>query len=771
MANRHLITRVLLIGVACGSRLAELRAAAPTPIDFKRDVAPIFEQHCIRCHQPANKKGELSLSTRADLDANEVLLAGKPDKSRLLEVVDAATGAKPEMPKEGEPLSKQEVAVLRTWIAQGADWPEGAIVKERSKADRNWWSLRPLHAIVPPTDGVPMEWRGNAIDVFIYTKLKAAGLAPNSQADRRTLVRRVTYDLTGLPPTPAEIAAFVNDRAPDAYEHLVDRLLASRRYGEHVGRQWLDVVRFGESTGFEVNHIIENAWPYRDYVVRSLNDDKPFDRFVMEQLAADSLAPGDPATEIALSFLVCGPIDIVGNADAVQAAQIRADGIDEMIRTTGEAFLGLTVGCARCHDHKFDPVTQRDYYSLYATFAGVFHGDRPVAPDEQLREHAAKLAPLEYKKKQLQEVRATQLKRCKEEQHVAEIDRQLAEVDRQIVALPGPPMLPVGKFEQPAAEQFVFERGDAQRKGARVVPASMNTLADVTKGFELSADAPERTRRLALARWLVAADNPLTPRVIANRIWLHHFGTGIVATPNDFGYMGVPPMHPELLDWLAKYLMDNGWHLKRLHRLIVMSQAYRQSSDYHADAAKLDADSRWLWRFPPHRLTAEEIRDSMLYVSGKLDERMGGPGFRLYQYARDNVASYTPLEIFGPETYRRSVYHQNARAARIDLLSDFDAPDCAFSASGRVPTTTPSQALALMNHSFTLTMAESLAARLKREAAASNPAAQVRLAFELLYGRPPNDHESAAAVDLVHRFDLRAFCRAMLNSNEFIYVN
>lgn len=771
MVSRHHILAIRFLCLASGISVFGMLAAQGAQVDFRRDVVPILEQHCIRCHQPANKKGELSLATRDNLDENEFLSAGKPDESRLLEVVTAAAGAKPEMPKEGGPLSEKEVTVLRNWIAQGADWPKDVIVKERSKADRNWWSLRPLKADVPPADSVPKEWRENPIDVFIYSKLKAAGLTPNLPADRRTLIRRVTYDLTGLPPTPAEIAAFADDRAPNAYERLLDRLLASPRYGEHVGRQWLDVVRFGESTGFEVNHIIENAWPYRDYVIRSMNDDKPFDRFVMEQLAADSLAPGDPAVEIGLSFLVCGPIDIVGNADAVQAAQIRADGVDEMIRTTGEAFLGLTVGCARCHDHKFDPVTQRDYYSLYATLAGVFHGDRAVAPEGRLREHAAKLAPLEAQKKQLQDARAAQEKLPKDQQHLGDIDKQIAEVDRQIATRDPLQMLPVGRFEQPATDQFIFERGDAQRKGSRVVPASMNTLADVTKGFELSANAPEKERRFALARWLVAPDNPLTPRVIANRIWLHHFGTGIVATPNDFGYMGVPPTHPELLDWLAKSLVDNGWHLKKLHRLIVMSQAYRQSSEYREDAAKIDADGHLLWRFPPHRLAAEEIRDSMLYVSGKLDERMGGPGFRLYQYARDNVASYTPLNTFGPETYRRSVYHQNARASRIDLLSDFDAPDCAFSTSRRVPTTTPAQALALMNHSFSLAMAESLAERLKRAAADGGIVAQIGLAFDLLYGRPPVERETAAAKSLVEQFGLRALCRAMLNSSEFIYVN
>jgi hypothetical protein len=299
----------------------------------------------------------------------------------------------------------------------------------------------------------------------------------------------------------------------------------------------------------------------------------------------------------------------------------------------------------------------------------------------------------------------------------------------------------------------------------------MSGLAKCTKSYALAGDAPERERRKALAQWLVAADNPLTPRVLANRLWQFHFGTGIVGTPSDFGYMGERPTHPELLDWLAKRLVTEGWRLKAMHKLIVMSQTYRQSSAYRDDAAKVDGDSRLLWRFPPRRLSAEEIRDTILFVSGKLDERMGGPGFRLYQYTRDNVATYTPLESIGPETYRRSVYHQNARASRVDLLSDFDAPDCAFSTSRRVPTTTPSQALALMNHGFTMAMAEALAKRLSSATDASNYDGQIKLGFKLVFGRDPTRAEQAAAAALVGKHGMRAFCRGLLNSSELIYVN
>jgi mono/diheme cytochrome c family protein len=744
---------------------------AEPAIDFTRDIAPIFEQHCIRCHQPTNKKGELSLATADELIGNQYVVPGDSDASRLLEVLTASAGERPLMPKEGTPLSDKDVATLRAWITEGAAWPEDVVVKQRSKADRNWWSLQPLVVNEPPPESIPAEWAANAIDRFIFTKLTATGLQPNPPADRRTLIRRVTYDLTGLPPTIEETAAFDADTSADAYEKLIDRLLASPRYGEHWGRHWLDVVRFGESTGFEVNHIIDNAWPYRDYVIHSLNDDKPFDQFVIEHLAGDAVGQGDPAVEVGLTFLVCGPHDIVGNQDAMKAAQIRADTVDEIIRATGEAFLGLTVGCARCHDHKFDPITQRDYYSLYATFAGVFPDDRVVAPEAQLRDRTERLAPLEDAKKRRLQEKSAQEHKATDRERIESLARRLAELEQQIANLPALPRLRVGRFEQPKGPQCVFERGDANRKGETVVPASLSTLADAAQAYSLPPDAPERERRLAFARWIVADDNPLTPRVLVNRLWQHHFGAGIVATPNDFGYMGQRPSHPALLDWLAARLRVNGWKLKPIHKMIVMSQAYRQSSAFREPAAAIDADSRLLWRFPPRRLSAEEVRDTVLLLAGKLDERRGGAGFRLYEYTRDNVATYIPLETFGPETYRRSVYHQNARASRVDLLSDFDAPDCALSISRRVPTTTPTQALALMNHSFTIQMAESLAARLRNETDEGDPIAQIDRAFNLAFGRPPATEEIESAGALVNQHGLRTFCRALLNASELIYID
>jgi cytochrome c553 len=769
--QRNSPPQLALFAIAAAILVSPMQAAENRPVDFARDVAPILEQHCVRCHQPDNKKGELSLATSADMLAAGYIEPGDPDASHFIEVVTAGEGDQPLMPKEGAPLAAKEIETLRAWISAGAAWPGDYVVQEKSKADHTWWSLRPIVVSEPNSDSVPAEWSASVIDRFVYAKLAANGLQQNPPAERRTFIRRVTYDITGLPPTIEQIDAFEADESPDAYEKLVDRLLASPSYGEHWGRHWLDVVRFGESTGFEVNHVIDNAWPFRDYVIRSLNEDKPFDRFVIEHLAGDAVGQGDAAVEVGLTFLVCGPYDLVGNQDAVRAAQIRADTVDEIIRATGEAFLGLTVGCARCHDHKFDPITQRDYYSMYATFAGVHHGDRAVAPDIDQRDRDAKLAELEALKKPLVDEKMALEKTASDPQRLESINRSIAEINHQIADLPQFPVLRVGNYEQPTGPQTVFERGDASRKGDEVRPASMSTLADAATPYALPPDAPEHERRLAFARWLVAEGNPLTPRVLVNRLWHHHFGTGIVATPSDFGYMGERPSHPELLDWLANQLRANGWRLKPIHRLIVLSQAYRQSGTYRVDAAAVDADSRLLWRFPPRRLAAEEFRDTILMLAGKLDERQGGPGFRMYDYSRDNVATYTPSESFGPETYRRSVYHQNARASRVDLLSDFDAPDCAFSIARRVPTTTPSQALSLMNHSFTMAMADALTERLKREAGGGDANAQVGRAYRIAYGRDAAGDEVAAATALVAQHGLRAFCRAILNSSELIYVD
>lgn len=746
---------------------------AAAPPDFAKEMAPILEQHCLRCHQPGNKKGDLSVATFADLKESGQVAPGKPDESPLLKLVTPrAGGARPRMPKEGKPLSTTEVDLLRRWIAEGAIWPDGLVLKEKAKADGTWWSLQPLARAEPPQpSGLQPEWAKHAIDRFVFARLQEKGLRPSPPAERRELIRRLTYDLIGLPPSPAEIDAFLADRRPDAYEQLVERLLASPRYGERWGRHWLDVVRFGESNGYERNVLINNVWPFRDYVIRSFNEDKPFYQLVLEHLAGDVIARDDPGREIGTAFLVCGPYDNVGNGDPAQAALIRANHLDEIIRTTAEAFLGLTYGCARCHDHKFDPITQKDYYGLYATFAGVRHGDRPLVGKEERAAHQARVDALTKQRDQLQQTIRQRGEDAKPNGK-DELKAELEKLNRAIAAVPPLPRQWAGTFDLEAGKRpyHIFQGGDPQKKGAAVVPASLGVLAGLPSRYEVPASASEGERRLALAKWLVAADHPLTPRVLANRLWHYHFGVGIVDSPSDFGWIGSRPTHPELLDWLARQIHANGWKLKPLHRLIVSSQTYRQASTWNEAAARVDADSRLLWRFPPRRLAGEEVRDTMLAVAGKLDvSKMGGPGFRLYRYVEDNVATYHPLDQHGPETYRRSVYHQNARAARVDVLSDFDCPDPATAAPRRAATTTPLQALALLNHSFTHDMARFAGERVAKEAGA-NPADQVRLAFTLAFGRLPDAEELARCVPIVEQHGVRPLWLALFNSNEFIYL-
>ena len=837
------------------------------------------------------------------------------------------------------------------------------------RAGYDWWSLQPIGVVEPPEiPSAPVEWRANPIDHFVLAKLRESELEPSGPASPRVLIRRATYDLIGLPPSPEVVAQFLTDCEQEtgsaeqvgekAYAALIDRLLALPHYGEQWGRHWLDVVRFGESTGFEQNLLITDAWPFRDYIIRSLNDDKPFDQLAKEHLAGDRIDVENPDVVVGTTFLVCGPCDEVGNQDPVKKRQIRANAVDEIIRATSETFLGLTVGCGRCHDHKFDPISQRDYYQLYATFDGVVHGSQCVTPKhEQDRYNSQKDAlekiveDLTIKKKELtdavlaraeekdaeyetswtrepvsqqlteetfkpvevqyvrlmvehvdsnvhssiayrldefevwsaadqprnvalataggeasgssriaadfmgaydanltidgdynawwlptspsltiklarpelidrvtfssdrpnavgsqgragfpceyrievssdgenwQEVASSHDRQPANQAHreirlylaertvaesamIATQDADIGDVNKRIAELPKLTMWRIGKFRQPEDKTYIFLGGDVQRPGEEVVPASPTMLASV-RPYELPSDAAEGDRRLALAEWLVASNNPLTPRVLANRIWHYHFGTGIVATPSDFGFMGDPPSHPRLLDWLSDKLQHDGWRIKPLHRQIMLSQTYRQASGHRAEAARIDADSRLLWRFPPRRLTGEEIRDTMLAVAGRLDTRMGGQGYTLYRYLEDNVATYVPLDKHPPESYRRAVYHHRARATQIDLITDFDGPDCAFAAPRRSATISPLQVLTLLNHSFTLDMAGCLSERLEWDAGEA-PVAQVRRAFQLAFVREPATEEIVAAAALVESHGLRAFCRALLNSSELIYID
>lgn len=927
------------------------RAEDPAGVAFfEQKIRPVLAEHCYSCHSAEAKKlkGNLRLDTKAGWQAGgdsgkPVVIPGKPDESLLLRSIRHLE-ADLEMPPKKPPLPAAVIADFAAWIRMGAPDPRAGTV-EAKRGDKTWWSLQPLAA----------EFRHDTLDGFIDEKLTAQKLQRRGPARPEALIRRLSYDLTGLPPSPAEVEAFVAAHRADARRAttaLVDRLLASPRYGEHWGRHWLDVVRFGESNGYERNFIIDDLWPFRDYVIRSLNDDKPFDRFIAEHLAGDVLAPHRPEVEIGSAFLVAGPYDDVANQDPVAQKNIRAATLDDMVTATSGAFLGLTINCARCHNHKFDPIPTEDYYRLRAAFEGVVHGRRALATAEQETAFHAAMKPLEASRTTLTaeldaltksvEAKAKVLladrkparpkvdpvrteetfapaearfvkfvmtassanprsavgarlsefevwstgagarnvalarhggkadgvkgstaedfpeaysaaltidgddgaqwfigspaellitlprtetidriafstakgkvtmdnsqgatpceyevlvsldgqtwrkvadsldrapwspahafERVRREvttpdeaRRLAELNRELRSVEAKIAAVPKLPQAWVGTRKEKPDTTFVQRGGDPMKPGAPVIAASLSVLDGATRPYALAADTPEGQRRLALAQW-VTRDNPITARVLANRVWQYHFGTGLVDTPSDFGFLGSKPTHPELLDFLARRLIAHGWKLKALHREIVLSQTYLQSADFDAEAARADKDARLLWRFPPRRLGAEEIRDTLLVVAGRMKlEPMGGPGFRLYRYLANNVSTYIPLDAPGPETHRRAVYHQNARASVVDVLNDFDLPDIAFAAPKRANTTTPLQALTLFNNRFTLDMARALAERL-------GDADPVGQAYALAFQRKPSESEQKAALGLIARHGRTAFCRALLNTNELIYL-
>ncbi len=797
------------------------------------------------------------------------------------------------------------------------------------------WSLKPVTRLTVPERKAGAR---NAIDSFIVEKLAASHLSLSPEADRRTLIRRLYFDLTGLPPAPDDVTTFERSKDPQAYEKRVDQLLGSPRYGERWARHWLDVVRFAETHGFEMNQPRKNAWPYRDYVIRAFNEDKPYDRFVREQLAGDALGV-DEAT----GFLVAGPWDQVKSPDPVLTANQRADELHDMVSVTGSTFLGLTVGCARCHNHKFDPIPQTDYYALKACLAGVEHAEREVrSPEAMARAKEAdqrrqRLAEVERALEEFEPLaqtesvdtnalrgpvnarlnierikpvlarqlrftinQTTDAEPCLDELEVypdgpaprnialastgtiprssgvfpnselhrlehlndgrlgnsrswisnergkgwvelefpetVTIDRIVWGRDREQVysdrlaldyqievssgsndwklvassadrhpytagadkkpalvlanlnpdqqaranqllaerqehearlkELAGAGMIYAGKFATPSAPTCRLHRGDPMEKREPVLPGALSALSGK---YVLTDATNEPARRLALANWIVDPANPLTARVMVNRLWQQHFGEGLVSTPSDFGANGARPTHPELLDWLATEFMQHGWSIKHIHRLILNSAAYRQASAPRQEGLAEDAGSRLLWRFPPRRLEAEAIRDTILAVSGRLDARMGGPGFNFFEPNDNYVRVYNPKKQFGPEDWRRMIYGAVVRQRPDGVFGVFDCPDGGQIAPRRTRSTTPLQALNLLNSEFMLQQAGVLADRLEKESGKDvNPLA--RRAFALAFQRQPDRDELAGAAKLIREQGLTIFCRALLNANEFVYL-
>ena len=706
---------------------------------FRDKVAPILEQRCLHCHGEATHKGNLSLSTAAAAfrggDSGPAVVPGKPDESILLDMIG---GNPPEMPQKDNPLSKQDVASIRSWIAHGAAWPAGLSLNDRRFEGHGWWSFAPLNRPKVPT--APGSSRARTpIDSFILDTLARHGLKPSPEADRRTLIRRLAFDLIGLPPTPEEIEAFAHDPNPNAYEALVDRLIASPHYGERWGRHWLDVVHYGDTHGYDKDKRRVNAWPYRDYVIAAFNADLPYGRFIREQVAGDVLWPNDGRGAIATAFIAAGPWDFVGHVElregTVDKLKTRLLDRDDMVSSTMSTFVSMTVHCARCHDHKFDPIAQTDYYRLQAVFAGVDRGDRHYQSGDQTERRTS----LE----QRSELRALS---------------QGATVYGIQTHAPRP--------------ITVLRRGEVEQPGEPASPGTLSCVPGLPGTFLLARPENEGTRRAALADWLASPRNMLTWRSIANRLWHYHFGRGIVDTPNDFGRNGAQPTHPELLDWLAAELRDHGESLKRLHRLLVCSAVYRQSSRDNPAFDAIDADNRYLWRQNRRRLDAEAIRDTVLAVAGTLDRRMGGPGFELFYFKDDHSPTYDhndPSKVDNPQVRRRTVYRFNVRSVPNPFMEALDCADPNLNTPARSQTLTALQALALWNDLFMVRQAQASARRLEQTLA--EPSARIVAAYRLALGREPGRAEREALTAYATKHGLAHACRLLWNTNEFVFVD
>jgi hypothetical protein len=968
--------------------------------DFAQSIAPILQKHCVRCHSGPEPEGGLRLEQAADLAASDhheaLVIPGDPQASPLWQAI---SGEDPRMPEGGPPLDPTQVAAIAAWIDSGALWPES--LKLIPQAD-DWWSLQPLTSPAPPP--LPNEFAPlakNPVDAFIFAKHQQLGLSPAPEADRVTLIRRLTFDLHGLLPSPAEVDEFTNDSQPRAYERLVDRLLQSPRYGERWARHWLDIVHYGDTHGFDKDKTRPDAWPYRDYVIRALNQDKPYNQFVFEQLAGDTL-PGPTHDRIpALGFLAAGPFDWVGHIEVAESTmegqRVRNLDRDDQVATVMNTFVSTTAQCARCHNHKFDPVTQVDYYRMQAIFAAIDRASRPYDPDPQttlersriqqelasiestiadfqsdllqasngqLATIAAQIdvlnnqsprqpnraefgyhsqiatdptsakwiqfdfgapntirdlflvgcyddfnqigagfgfpvrftitasndpgfvsdvqviasetatdfpnpgiAPVHFSAEQVNarylRITATQLalrqndfifalaevvvlndlgeniapratltaldsieapprwqqsnivdgyflnapeKPAYQElaslnaarqklldqfltpERRAERDRllkrqqsltqQFATFSSQATVYAGATdFTPQGNFRPTGGSPrpiHLLIRGDEglpDKSLGALAPGTLVALQHLQHHFDLPAGHHESQRRVALANWILDPQNPLTWRSIVNRVWQYHFGRGIVDSANDFGRMGSLPTHPELLDYLAATFRDSNQSLKDLHRLLVTSHTYRQSSTHRADYASMDGDNNYLWRANRQRLDAESLRDTMLQVSGRLDLTMGGPGFQAFGFKDDHSPHYNYAEHDPdhPQAQRRTIYRFIVRSVPDPFMTTLDCADPTISVPRRSETLTTLQALAMLNNQFVVRMAEHFARRLQDSHEATDE--QIRAAYQLALQRPPTAAELEQLTQLAHQHGLANVCRLIFNLNEFAFVD
>jgi hypothetical protein len=883
------LTNVLLLFAT----LTVVRAETPAERHFLDKVKPLLDSRCISCHGPDKVKGALRLDSRAHTlkggDAGPALIPGKPADSLLLQAV-MHSKKDLEMPPK-EKLTTNDIAVLRRWIEDGAPWPATATnvvattsqLKPGERIGDAWhdprnpiikifggqrldlWSLKPVKRVEPsrisslegrasasPTSkgGMIRDSRisslqqriRNPIDNLILAKLAEKKLSPSPETDKRTLARRLYFDLIGLPPTPEEMNEFINDKRRDAYERLADKLLASPRYGEHQARLWMDVIRYSDSNGFDWDEFRPKAWRFRDYLIRSFNNDKPFDQLVREQLAGDELFEGAPKNEaeqdalLATGYLRLGPHDNSAGAFNEQDRS-RAELMADLTETTASAFLGLTMSCNRCHDHKYDPLSQADHYRMRAFFEPVkFADDLPLDLGSDQEAIRAQNKSLDEKIKPLQEERDALLaeikKRLREEKAatLAPEDRALLNLpkERRTNDLPSKIEALEKKIEvkdkevqaalteeQKKKSESLAKQIDGLKKEKRSFTLALLMTDNVEKvpvtkvlfqgnhkdprdpvvpGFIFALDpnpaeihkprnAKTTGRRLTLADWIASTNNPLTARVFVNRIWQEHFGKGLVATANDFGLAGARPTHPELLDWLASEFIRSGWSVKSLQRLIVTSATYRQSSSVEGRRGwAIDSENSLLWRQNIRRLSAEQLRDSLLAVSGTLKfDHAGGPP--IWPDLPPEILQANPAFLDDNETKTkgwypspktnqnvRSIYLIQKKTVRVPFMETFDLPENSISCARRNESIVAPQALSLLNSSLTIEAARALAERVQREAG-DDKAKQIDCAFALTQQRSLGNDERNACLTLLQRRSLTELCRALLNVNEFVYVD
>jgi hypothetical protein len=995
---------------------ATCNADDPRPaVSSSADAAlKVLSRRCLSCHNSVDRKGDVSVHTADDFRQAELVSTGPPAQSLLWQVITQQPGeSAPRMPKNAPALESAERAALERWISDGAPWPNDVKLQEAAVDNFDWWSFRPI--IVPEIPKVTTDlqtsseligWDRNPIDAFILATLRKQNLQPSAEADRRTLIRRLSFDLIGLPPSPEDIEEFVNDQTPGSYERLVDRLLESPQYGERWARHWLDVVKYADTCGYDKDKLRSNAWPYRDYVIRSFNEDKPYDRFVQEQLAGDILFPDTPDGITALGFIAAGPWDFIGH---VEVPESKIDGKvarnldrDDMVSNALNAFCSVTIQCARCHNHKFDPFTQQHYYGLQAVFAAVDRADRPwesdpataakrrqlaadraacqqrldamaasviqqggtsladaekriaelksqangVTQPEQFGYHSQIAAAQNTEKwvqielqhpvssgqiilhpcsddfagigagfgfpvrfqvqvaetntadfkviadnnaedfanpgllpvtievtqpqlntlgiSQVQLIRVTASKLAlRQNDYIlalaeiqvvdasrrnvaagakivaldsieaparwglknltdglwptaadpalseslaaaeahrrsilapletpsivaegAELSQQVAALDQQLAALPAQQMVyaaathfkPQGNFQPTQGKPrdvHVLHRGNETQPLTRAVPGTIPLSAADSWTFPLDESGSEGERRASLARWITDRQHPLTWRSIVNRVWQYHFGRPLADSPNDFGRMGQLPTHPELLDWLAADFRDHGQSFRRLHRMIVTSATWKQASSGNSQNALADNGNQYLWRANRRRLAAEEIRDAILQVSGRMNSQMGGPGFYLFDLEKTDHSPHYEYHSFDPgdvRSHRRSIYRFIVRSQPDPLMTTLDCADSSQSTPRRSETLTSLQALSLLNHRFTLVMAEHFAARAAADTKSADISEQARRAYHLALGRQPDQEEVAALRAYANEHGMANLCRLLFNMSEFVFV-